>query len=265
MRELKVSGLSVSLKDNGQPLVDKLSFRLGAGESLILLGQSGCGKTMTCRAVMGLLEKSRFRVSGSASLDGGELLGMPEKHRAGIYGKKVAFVPQNPMTALDPSVSIGRQMDETLYLHTRLNRAQRQAQIRASLLEAGLEEPERVCRMRPNMLSGGMLQRVLIALALSTGAELVIADEPTTALDVVLRNETVDAFVRLREKGAAVLFVTHDFAAARRLGGEVLVMREGTLVERGDVREVWASPEKEYTKALVRASSLSKGARHADR
>ena len=115
------------------------------------------------------------------------------------------------------------------------------------------------------MLSGGMLQRVLIALALSTGAELVIADEPTTALDVVLRNETVDAFVRLREKGAAVLFVTHDFAAARRLGGEVLVMREGTLVERGDVREVWASPEKEYTKALVRASALSKGARHADR
>jgi len=264
MRELCANELTVSLKREGKPLVDKISFRLGEGKSLILLGESGCGKTMTCRAVMGLLEKRRFHVSGSVSLDGSELLGLSEKKRAGVYGKRLAFIPQNPMTALDPSVSIGRQMDETLRLHTKLNSTRRRARICSSLLESGLEETERVCRARPNMLSGGMLQRVLIAVALSTGAELVIADEPTTALDVVLRNETVDAFVHLREKGAAVLFVTHDFAAALRLGGEVLVMREGTVVERGDVREVWASPGSEYTKALVRASALSKGTSYAD-
>ncbi len=168
------------------------------------------------------------------------------------------------MTALNPSVKIGKQMDETLRLHTRLGKAQRRERIEKALTDAGLADTERVCASRPGMLSGGMLQRVLIAIALSTDAELVIADEPTTALDVVHRNEIVDAFARLRDGGAALLFVTHDFAAALRLGGDVMVMREGRIVERGSTREVYASPRHEYTRALVRASSLSKGASHAD-
>ena len=264
MSELVVKDLSVTLRKEDRALVSGLSFRLGAGESLALLGQSGCGKTMSCRAVMGLLDR-RFAVGGSIALDGRELTGLREKRWAEVYGGRVAFIPQNPMTALDPSVRIGRQMDETLRLHTPLSRVQRRERLRRALAEAGLEDLERVCASRPGMLSGGMLQRVLIAMALSAGAELVIADEPTTALDVVHRNEIVDAFVRLREEGVSVLFVTHDFAAALRLGDNTLVMQEGRVVESGPTREVYASPREEYTKALVRASALSKGADHADR
>jgi len=262
--ELVVNNLTIILRKENRALVSGLSFRLGAGESLVLLGQSGCGKTMSCRAVMGLLDR-RFDVDGSIALDGTELTGLSERKRAGIYGGRVAFIPQNPMTALDPSVPIERQMDETLRLHTGLGRAQRRGRLRRALTEAGLEDAERVCASRPGMLSGGMLQRVLIAMALSTGAELVIADEPTTALDVVHRNEIVDAFVRLQERGVSILFVTHDFAAALRLGGRVLVMRDGAVAERGFTREVYASPREDYTKALVRAAELSKGAGHADR
>ncbi len=263
MKELNVKELSIRLKDDCSLLVDRLSFRVGSGESLILLGQSGCGKSVSCRAVMGLLSR-RFRVDGSILFDGTELRGLPERWRADYYGKRIALVPQNPMTALNPSVKIGKQMDETLRLHTRLDKAQRRERIEKALTDAGLADTERVCASRPGMLSGGMLQRVLIAIALSTDAELVIADEPTTALDVVHRNEIVDAFARLRDGGAALLFVTHDFAAALRLGGDVMVMREGKIVERGSTREVYASPRHEYTRALVRASSLSKGAGHAD-
>ncbi len=263
MSGLTVRELSVRLKKDGRPIVRELSFEVGGGESLVLLGQSGCGKTMTCRAVMGLLDRKRFHTEGSVRFCGDELLGFPERRRAGIYGSRIAFIPQNPMTALDPSVRIGRQMDEMLRIHTQLKRGERRERIREALEKAGLQEPERVVRAFPHALSGGMLQRVLIAMATGTDTGLVIADEPTTALDVVHRNETVDAFIRLRESGAAVLFVTHDFAAALRLGGDVLVMRDGAAVEQGKTREVYASPKTEYTEALVRASALSKGDGHA--
>jgi len=266
MRELSVEELRVFAKGAPAPLVDGLSFTLLPGASLILLGQSGCGKTMTCRAVMGLLDRRAFRTEGRAVFDGTELLGLPEKRRADFYGSRIAFIPQNPMTALDPSVTVGRQMTESLRQYTGLS-AQRRRRALEALERAGLEDADRVFASRPDMLSGGMLQRVLIAMALSTDAELVVADEPTTALDVVHRNETVDAFIGLRNSGAAVLFVTHDFAAATRLGGEILVMKDGAAVERGRTEDVYARPETEYARALVRASALSKERRagHADR
>ncbi|MCR4725263.1 MAG: ABC transporter ATP-binding protein [Clostridia bacterium] len=258
MAELAVHDLNIFLKKRGTPLVKDMSFSLRTGGSLILLGQSGCGKTMTCRALTGLLDKKVFRAEGSVTFDGAELLSLPERRRRDLYGKRIAFVPQNPMTALDPSVTVGRQMTETLRLHTDLGPAQRRQQALESLEQAGLKEAERVFGSRPYMLSGGMLQRALIAMALSTGAQLVIADEPTTALDVVHRNEIVDAFAALRENGAAVLLVTHDFAAALRMGGDLLVMKDGSVIERGETAAVFACPREEHTRALVRASLLSK-------
>ncbi len=263
MSELNVNGLSVYLRDSGAALVKNLSFTLRGGSSLTLLGQSGCGKTMTCRAIMGLLEKKAFRTEGSVSFDGTELTSIAEKERKEVYGKRIAFIPQDPMTALNPSSRIGRQMDETLRLHCALGSAQRRERIISALNAAGLPDPQRIFRAYPYMLSGGMLQRVLIAIAMSTGAQLVIGDEPTTALDVVHRNSTVDAFLRLRDEGAAILFVTHDFAAAQRLGGEVLVMRSGEAVEQGETRRICLEAKCEYTKSLVRASALSQG--HADK
>lgn len=263
MSELVVKNLSIQLKKDGRSIVRQLSFSLQNGESLVLLGQSGCGKTISCRAIMGLLEARIFQMTGSISFGGTELKGIPERKRRAVYGKQIAFIPQNPMTALDPSMRVGRQMDEMLRLHTDLSAAQRRKKISEVLEQAGLSDNERICRSYPHTLSGGMLQRVLIAMALSTEAELILADEPTTALDVVHRNEIVDAFIGLRENGAAVLFVTHDFAAAMRLGGDALIMYEGSVVERGKTRDIYSHPGTEYTKALVKAASLSKGERYA--
>ncbi len=259
MSTLTVKDLSIHTKKDDHPIVTDLFFSLSSGESLVLLGQSGCGKTMTCRAVMGLLDKRLFRTGGSILFDQTQLLHMAERKRPELYGNKIAFIPQNPMTALDPSMRIRGQMDEHLRLHTKLHAKERKHCIRDALIRAGLTDTERVLRSFPHALSGGMLQRVLIAMATATKADLIVADEPTTALDVVHRNETVDAFLRLRESGAAVLFVTHDFAAALRLGGDVLVMKDGTVVEQGKTRDVYTAPKTEYAKALVKASGLSKG------
>ena len=259
MGELIVSDLKVTLKKGAVELVKGLSFTLQGGSSLVLLGQSGCGKTMTCRAAMGLLDPRLFRTGGRILFDGTELLSLPERKRRDYYGKRIAFIPQNPMTALDPSVKIGSQMIESIRLHTDLRGAQCRERAMLSLAKAGLKDTDRIYRSRPDMLSGGMMQRVLIAMALGTDAELIIADEPTTALDVVHRNETVDLFVRLRQAGAAVLFVTHDFAAALRLGGNVLIMKDGAVIEHGQTSAVYDHPKSDYTKALVRASALSKG------
>ncbi len=265
MSTLTVKDLSIQSKKDHRRIVADLSFSLSRGESLILLGQSGCGKTMTCRAVMGLLDKRLFRTEGSIMFHQTQLLHMAESKRPELYGNTIAFIPQNPMTALDPSMRIRGQMDEHLRIHTQLKKKQRQDRIRESLIQAGLPDTERVLRLFPHMLSGGMLQRVLIAMATGTNADLIIADEPTTALDVVHRNEIVDAFLRLRESGVGVLFVTHDFAAALRLGGDVLVMRDGAVVERGKTRDIYTAPETEYARSLVKASALSKGERCADR
>ncbi len=263
MNALEVRDLSISLKKNGNEIVRGLSFSLGEAESLIILGRSGCGKTMTCAAVMGLLNMRLFSVSGSIRFKGAELAGLPERQRRDYYGNKIAFIPQNPMTALDPSLRIGKQMDETLRLHTGLNAAQRRARICEALGNSGLKDAERIYKALPHTLSGGMLQRVLIAMALSTGAELIIADEPTTALDVVHRNNIVDSFRGLRDEGAAVLFVTHDFAAAMRLGGNALIMRDGELIEQGSIEALYEAPGTDYTGDLVRACALSRGDRHA--
>ncbi len=263
MKTLEVKDLSVSLKKNGNMIVRNLSFSMENGESLIILGQSGCGKTMTCSAVMGLLDKKRFRVGGSIQFQGIELLGLPERKRRNYYGSRIAFIPQNPMTALDPSVRIGKQMDEMLKFHIGLSAEKRRKRICEVLENSGLKDLDRICRARPHTLSGGMLQRVLIAMALSTEAEFIIADEPTTALDVVHRNDIVDSFRNLRENGAALLFVTHDFTAALRLGGNALIMHEGEIIERGSIDNLYTSPGTEHTKALVRASALSKGAGRA--
>ncbi len=264
MSMLTVKDLSIHSLKGGRPIVTNLSFSLSGGESLVLLGQSGCGKTMTCRAVMGLLDKRLFHIEGSILFGQTQLLHMTERKRPEIYGNRIAFIPQNLMTALDPSMRIRGQMDEHLRLHTKLNAKERKRCIHDALIQSGLTDTERVLRSFPHSLSGGMLQRVLIAIATGTNAGLIIADEPTTALDVVHRNETVDAFLRLQESGAAVLFVTHDFAAALRLGGDVLIMRNGTVVERGKTRDVYTAPKTEYAKALVDASALSKGEGCAD-
>ncbi len=258
MSILRVSDLSVRLKSNDQILVDSVSFEIERATSLVLLGQSGCGKTMTCNAVMDLLNPYVFDVTGSIVFDDIDLMMLDPKTKRSIFGKDIAFIPQNPMTAFDPSMKIGRQMDETLKLHSDIEKTARSEIITDALISAGLKDTRSIISSYPYMLSGGMLQRVVIAMTRMLSPKLIIADEPTTALDVIHRNSTVDSFASIRDSGAAVLFVTHDFVAARRLGGQVMVMREGSILESGDIQEVYADPHESYTRALIEAVNLIK-------
>ena len=257
---LNIDDLFITLRKNGEPLVQNISFSLQKGSSLVILGQSGSGKTMTCKTITGILNRRSFNPDGKVFFEGQDLLAMTPKQQRHIYGGQIALIPQNPMTALNPSVRVGHQMAETLRLHTGLKGDKAYIKLETALREAGLNSPGAVMKSYPHTLSGGMLQRVLIAMALMVDSKLIVADEPTTALDVEHRNETVDNMRRLRENGAAILLVTHDFMVASRMGGDMLVMKNGQIVEQGNIHEVLAAPKHPYTRALIDASTLSAAA-----
>ena len=256
---LQVEHLSIALKNPYQDLVKDISFSLEEAGAVILLGQSGSGKTMTCRAILGLLNSSAFQVNGEIFFDNRSLLQLKEKERALCYGSRIAFVPQNPMTALDPSRKIGVQMTEFLRLHQELSKKDALSLCEQAMVRAGLTDTKRILNSRPYQLSGGMLQRVLIALAIAGKARLVIADEPTTALDAIHRDRAVEQLLKLREQGCAILIVTHDFDVTRHMGGHVLIMKEGWMVERGSAKEVLQNPKAGYTKELIEAIHLGWG------
>ena len=207
--------------------------------------------------LLNLLDPKKFKVSGSVFFGETDLLNSSEKQRRGIYGNQIVYIPQNPMTALDPSMRIGRQMDETLRLHSDKSRQQRYNYILRLLHDVGLDDPDRVYRAYPHMLSGGMLQRVIIAMAMMLDAKFVLADEPTTALDVIHRNGIIDLFSQMKANGVGILMVTHDFATALQLGGNVLVMKEGKIIESGEVQSVFDHTTEPYTRSLIEAYSLS--------
>ena len=226
---LQVEHLSIALKNPYQELVKDISFSLEEAGAVILLGQSGSGKTMTCRAILGLLNSSAFQVNGEIFFDNRSLLQLKEKERALYYGNKIAFIPQNPMTALDPSRKIGAQMAEFLNLHQDLKKKEALSLYEQALSRAGLTDTKRILSSRPYQLSGGMLQRCLIALAIAGNAKLVL------------------------------LLVTHDFDVARHVGGHVLILKEGQMVEQGCAQEVLQNPIADYTKELIEAIHLGWG------
>lgn len=256
---LQVEHLNIALKNPYQELVRDISFSLKEAGTITLLGQSGSGKTLTCRAILGLLNSSTFQVNGEILFDNRSLLQLKGKERALYYGSQIAFVPQNPMTALDPSRKIGVQMAEFLSLHRDLKKKEALSLYEQAIVRAGLSDTKRVLSSRPYQLSGGMLQRCLIALAIAGNAKLVIADEPTTALDAIHRDKAVEQFLHLQEQGCALLIVTHDFDVARHIGGHVLIMKEGRMVEQGSAKEVLQNPKAGYTRELIEAIHLGWG------
>ena len=229
MPSLMIDHLSINLRSGTDNLVSEISFAIKEGESLILLGQSGSGKTMTCSAVLNLLDPKKFKVSGSVFFGETDLLNSSEKQRRGIYGNQIVYIPQNPMTALDPSMRIGRQMDETLRLHSDKSRQQRYNYILRLLHDVGLDDPDRVYRAYPHMLSGGMLQRVIIAMAMMLDAKFVLADEPTGALDSRAAKLLLERFNMLnRELQATILMVTHDSFTAS-YASRIIFIKDGKI------------------------------------
>ncbi len=238
----------------GRYAVDGVSFAMEAGEVLGLVGESGSGKTVTAMSVSGLLPRRRVEVSGSITLAGREILQCSEAELRGIQGTELSVVFQEPMSSLDPLMRIGPQVEESLRIHTRLSAGERRARALEAMEQAELPDPGSLYRKYPHELSGGMLQRVMIAAAIVNQPKLLLADEPTTALDVTIQAQILALLKKLnQERGMAVLFISHNLQVVRKLCTRVAVMQRGRLVETGAVEEIFQAPREEYTKRLIAA------------
>ncbi|MDP2220511.1 MAG: dipeptide ABC transporter ATP-binding protein [Hydrogenophaga sp.] len=245
---LQVSGLSVSF--GGQAVVRDIDFSIAAGEKLALVGESGSGKTVSALSLLRLVHNAQ--VGGSALLQGRDLLQMTEHQLRGVRGDEVAIIFQEPMTALNPLYTVGDQIAEVLQLKKGFTPRQALAGAVELLASTGIPEPARRAGAYPHQLSGGQRQRAMIAMALASQPKLLLADEPTTALDVSLRGQILDLLADLqRQHGMAVLLITHDLNLVRRFADRVAVMERGLLVEQGAVADVFAAPQHPYTQMLL--------------
>jgi ABC-type dipeptide/oligopeptide/nickel transport system ATPase component len=233
--------------------VKGLSFTIAPGEVVALVGESGSGKSVSSMSVLRLLkEPPATYPKGSIRFRGEEILRMDAKRLRRLRGGEVGIVFQEPMTALNPTWTVGDQVGEALQLHTDLDQAQRRARIIELFTQVGIPKPADRLRAYPHELSGGLRQRVCIAMALACGPKLLIADEPTTALDVTIQAQILELLKQLQhELGMAVLFITHDLGVVAELADRVVVMRHGVQVESGNVAEIFANPQHPYTKALL--------------
>jgi len=251
---LAISNLHVTLDRQGRAVrvIDDLSLEIQEGEIVGMVGESGSGKTMTALAVLQLLPR-RARLSGSIRLAGQELLDLPESELRQIRGARVGMVFQEPVAALNPVFTVGSQLLAAIRAHQELSRTDARARAIELLGNVGLPEPELRLRQYPHQLSGGMCQRAMIAMALASGARLLICDEPTTSLDVTIQDEIVRLIRRLAvQSGIAVLFISHDLGLVSRLCHRVAVVYAGQVVEAGPTRTLLESPMHPYTKALLR-------------
>jgi peptide/nickel transport system ATP-binding protein len=247
---LEIRDLSISF--GGTQVVDRLSLRIERGQTLGLVGESGCGKSVTSLAVMGLLPRKGCRVEGSIALDGRELTTLGREEWRKVRGGRVAMVFQDPMTALDPLMTVGGHLAEVLSLHAGLSGAALRSEAESWLGRVGIPDPSARLKAWPHELSGGMRQRVLIAMALAGRPELLIADEPTTALDVTIQAQILDLLASLRrELSMSMLFITHDLGVVERVADRVAVLYAGRKVEEGSVSDVLGSPRHPYADGLV--------------
>ena len=248
MSLLEVRDLSIEF--GRRRVVDRVSFTLGAGEKLALVGESGSGKTVTALSLMRLVDTARL--SGEIVFDGKHVMQMPATALQGLRGRDIAVIFQEPMTALNPIYTVGQQIAESLQLHMGMSGAGAHAGAIAALARVGIAEPETRARSYPHQLSGGQRQRAVIAMALACNPRLLIADEPTTALDVSIRLQILDLIDKLRaESGMALLLITHDLNLVRRFSDRVAVMERGVIVEQGRTDEVTQRPQHAYTKKLL--------------
>jgi len=246
--------------------VDGVSFSLRPGETLALVGESGSGKSVTSMSILRLIQEPPGRIVGRIGFRGRDLLGLSAREMRGIRGNEISMIFQEPMTSLNPVLTVGRQIGETLRLHQGLSSSAAEARAVEMLDLVHIPEAKRRVREFPHQLSGGMRQRVMIAMALACNPKLLIADEPTTALDVTIQAQILDLMRELQGRvGAAILLVTHDLGVVAETADRVMVMYAGRIVEEAGVRELFANPRHPYTRGLLGAvpklgSSLEGGA-----
>jgi peptide/nickel transport system ATP-binding protein len=262
---LEVENLQTHFRtpDGVNRAVDGVSFHVGEGETLAVVGESGCGKSVTANSILRLIPEPPGKIAGSIRFQGTDLLSLSDRAMRRVRGNDISMIFQEPMTSLNPVLTIGRQLGETLRLHQRVSRREADDRAQEMLQLVGIPETKRRLSEYPHQLSGGMRQRVMIAIALSCRPKLLIADEPTTALDVTIQAQILDLMKDLKSKvGAAIILITHDLGIVAEVAERVMVMYAGRKVEEAPVRELYRSPRHPYTQGLFGAvpklgSSLS--------
>lgn len=250
---MKVEDLCVDLVTRRQKkrIVDHVEFEVYPGECLGILGESGSGKSMSLKAVLGLLDKN-FQVSGQAVFDDKNLIGAPGEELRKLRGNQIGMVLQNPMTCFDPLYRIGSQMAETFAMHTDWNGEKIRSVSLEVLDQMRIHDGAEVLEKYPHQLSGGMLQRIMIGIAMALSPELLIADEPTTAIDAITQYEILEEFERIkREKKMAMIFITHDLGAISKVADRIMVMNSGRIVDQGDFHHILHHAKDPYTRLLV--------------
>ncbi|WP_019119847.1 ABC transporter ATP-binding protein [Brevibacillus massiliensis] len=254
---LDVKNLKVNFRNEGKEytVVNNISFHIRKGETLGLVGESGCGKSITSLSIMGLVPSPPGRiVEGEIRYNGANLLALKEKDWNKIRGNEISMIFQEPMTSLTPVFTIGRQLDEVIRLHTNLSKKQAKARSIEMLKRVGISRAEQIYASYPHELSGGMRQRVMIAIGLACDPGLLIADEPTTALDVTIQAQILDLMKSLKAKTqTAILFITHDLGVVAEMCDRVMVMYAGEIVEEADVDALFHNPKHPYTRGLLQS------------
>jgi peptide/nickel transport system ATP-binding protein len=264
---LEVSGLTIGLPGGGdrKHAVEGVSLTVGKGEIVCVVGESGSGKSVTAFSVMGLLARVLKPMAGAIRLEGEDLLAATPQRLRALRGDRMAMIFQEPMTALNPVLTIGDQIEEVLRIHTDLDQPARRAKVLAMLEAMRLPDPERMHASYPHQLSGGQRQRVMIAAALILDPALLIADEPTTALDVTTQAQILKLIKEMQERrGTGVLFITHDFGVVSEIADRVVVMEKGRAVEQGATAQVLRSPQHPYTRMLIAAVPVLKPAQRPE-
>ncbi|WP_339242612.1 ABC transporter ATP-binding protein [Paenibacillus sp. FSL F4-0243] len=257
---MNIDGLSTYFftEEGKVKAVDDVSFRVREGETVCIVGESGCGKSVTAMSIMGLVEEPGGKVAhGKIDFQGEDLLQMDKNTLRAIRGNEIAMIFQEPMSSLNPVIKIGEQIMEPLIVHLKMNK--KQARIRAIELikQVGLSRPEQIADSYPHELSGGMLQRIMIAIAIACSPKLLIADEPTTALDVTIQAQILDMLREIKDSsGMSILLITHDLGVVAEMADYVIVMYSGKIVEEGEVVELFNNPKHPYTKGLLKSKPV---------
>jgi ABC-type glutathione transport system ATPase component len=248
---LSIHGLTISVE--GKKLVDQVSFDVPQGKIIAIAGGSGSGKTTIGLSILRLLSPALSVREGNIIFEGQDLLALSDDKMRQCRGARIGMVFQEPLSAFDPLFTIGQQLDEVLAAHTDLSREQRYNKIIDTLSEVELSGPKQAYKSFPHQLSGGMRQRAMVAQAMVCGPSLIIADEPTSSLDVTLQVKIMELFDRLRAKNISILLIAHDLGMIARLADEVIILKQGQVVEKGMVNQVISQPQHEYTRKLVEA------------
>lgn len=251
---LQVNNLTTAFSaDYGDSVsVDHVSFHVDPGEVVCIVGESGCGKSVTSLSIMGLIRKGGAVIDGSVLFDGKNLLEMNEKELDKIRGNELTMIFQDPLTSLNPVFTVGNQITESIRIHMGLPKEEAKVRAIELLEKVGMPSPDKVMKKYPHTLSGGMRQRVMIAMAIACNPKLLIADEPTTALDVTIQAQIMRLLAKLqKENNMSMILITHDIGLVANMADRVLVMYAGQIVEEADVNEIFQNPKHPYTKALL--------------